>query len=281
MTQSCCRGTISRKHPKAEHLHSLGEEQGWDLLPPWVMWAGILPAQPLCPSKPVLLLSEQGIYTGPGKSQHEQEAQRGTDANQRQVCCSRKVGLTAPLALAAARALAEGGMYRAHLHPPDFLPGSIPALHECMELLVLCSLQWDFFSILKARQQLGGTSCSDILPSTQHRAICSLCNLEPGASGCELTPARALEGIVPSDLPAVQMLLGTVTQVSPSSWAPITDYSCWRHFYISVQTCSVSHWYNFINTINRLHYPGRIWFTAGINNWVIHFLLLFFFQIPA
>lgn len=74
-----------------------------------------------------------------------------------------------------------------------------------------------FFSILKARQQLGGTSCSDILPSTQHRAICSLCNLEPGASGCELTPARALEGIVPSDLPAVQMLLGTVTKVSPSS----------------------------------------------------------------
>lgn len=183
MTRSCCRGTISRKHPKAEHLHSPGEEQGWDLLPPWVMWAGILPAQPLCPSRPVLLLSEQEIYTGPGKSQHEQEAQRGTDANQRQVCCSRKVGLTAPLALAAAGALAEGGMYRAHLHPspappwfPSRLNSSFTRVHGTA-CSVLTSMR--FFSILKARQQLGGTSCSDILPSTQHRAICSLCNLEP------------------------------------------------------------------------------------------------------
>lgn len=84
-----------------------------------------------------------------------------------------------------------------------------------------------------------GQGVSDILPldmcnnANQFACFVTLNLMPQGVS--QLSPGLQRE-YFPSDLSAMQMLLGTSWRYSLPSWASITDNSHWRHLYILVQT---------------------------------------------
>lgn len=135
------------------------------------MWAGILPAQPPLAHPELSLCYPKGRFMrGLANLSSERKGLRNRCKPDPgllfQLCAAGREG-TAPLG-AAAGALAEGGIQNT-LHPSPALPSDSLLRQNSSFTQVngaACSrvTSVQFFSIQKDRQQLGRTSCCDILP---------------------------------------------------------------------------------------------------------------------